>query len=264
LGCLHRKKRVKEGVVLQRYFIPNEQVHGDRLVILGEDVHHIVRVMRMNTGDRLLCCNEDGQTALCVIEEISNDFVRCRVIEWIHADVELPVRAHVASGLLKGDKFELVVQKGTELGAFSFIPLKTVRSVVKWVDKKGDKKIERWQKIAKEAAEQSHRTHVPAIFPPVSLQQLIDWSRDVDYKIIAYEEEAKQGERKQFANILKQLQPNQSIVAVFGPEGGLAEQEVAMLKENGFISCSLGPRILRAETAPLYFLSAVSYQLEFK
>jgi 16S rRNA (uracil1498-N3)-methyltransferase len=249
---------------LQQYFISNEQIYGDRLDIRGDDVHHIARVMRMNTGDRLLCCNEDGQTALCKIEEISNDFVRCRIIEWIQVDVELPAHVYIANGLLKGDKFELVIQKGTELGAFSFIPLKAARSVVKWDEKKGDKKIERWQKIAKEAAEQSHRTRIPSIFSPLSIEQLIEWSRDVDYKIIAYEEEAKRGERKQLKNILRQLQRGQSIVAVFGPEGGFSEQEVAMLKENGFISCSLGPRILRAETAPLYFLSAVSYELEFK
>ncbi|GMB07576.1 16S rRNA (uracil1498-N3)-methyltransferase [Thermolongibacillus altinsuensis] len=249
---------------MQQYFISNEQIYGDRLDIRGDDVHHIARVMRMNTGDRLLCCNEDGQTALCKIEEISNDFVRCRIIEWIQVDVELPAHVYIANGLLKGDKFELVIQKGTELGAFSFIPLKAARSVVKWDEKKGDKKIERWQKIAKEAAEQSHRTRIPSIFSPLSIEQLIEWSRDVDYKIIAYEEEAKRGERKQLKNILRQLQRGQSIVAVFGPEGGFSEQEVAMLKENGFISCSLGPRILRAETAPLYFLSAVSYELEFK
>lgn len=249
---------------LQRYFVRNEQIVGDHVMISGDDVHHIGRVMRMNEGDRLLCCNERSETMLCEIEQISNDFVRCRIIQWIEGNVELPVHIYVASGLLKGDKYELVLQKGTELGARGFLPLITSRSIVKWDEKKGDKKVERWQKIVKEAAEQSHRAYMPSVYAPMTIRELIAWASDMDYTCIAYEEEAKEGKHRAFADLLQKMDEGNSLLIVFGPEGGLSEQEVTLLKQHGFIACSLGPRILRAETAPLYALSAVSYEWELK
>lgn len=196
--------------------------------------------------------------------KISNDFVRCRIIQWIEANVELPVHIYVASGLLKGDKYELVLQKGTELGARGFLPLITSRSIVKWDEKKGDKKVERWQKIVKEAAEQSHRAYMPSVYAPMTIRELIAWANDMDYTCIAYEEEAKEGRHSVLAHLLQTMNEGESLLLVFGPEGGLSEQEVTLLKQHSFMTCSLGPRILRAETAPLYALSAASYEWELK
>jgi 16S rRNA (uracil1498-N3)-methyltransferase len=248
---------------LQRYFVSNEQFfNNQQIAIVGDDYHHIVRVMRMREGEEIVCCNENGQAALCKITKITNDEVIANIIEWVEEQTELPINVYIAQGLPKGDKLELVIQKGTELGAFSFIPFLAARSVVKWDAKKGDRKIERWNKIAKEAAEQSQRTRIPTISQPMSMNELIEFSSSIDYKIIAYEEEAKKGERANLTSVLNAIKPGQSLLAVFGPEGGFSEKEAAILLENGFISCGLGPRILRTETAPLYLLAAVSYQLE--
>ncbi|MCP8967175.1 16S rRNA (uracil(1498)-N(3))-methyltransferase [Ectobacillus ponti] len=246
---------------MQRYFVAEEQLQDEVITIEGDDAHHIVRVMRMKQGDGLYAC-VNGRTALCSIAEITNTTVKAAVVQWIEEQNELPVSVTIASGLPKGDKLELIIQKGTELGAAAFLPFQASRSIVKWDDKKGSKKTERLIKIAKEAAEQSHRSRVPAVETPVSFKQLLSISKDFDACIVAYEEEAKQGEKKSFAGTLEGLQPGSRLLVVFGPEGGLTEEEVRQLREQGAVPCSLGPRILRTETAPLYALSAVSYYFE--
>lgn len=127
---------------------------------------------------------------------------------------------------------------------------------------KSEKKIERLQKIAKEAAEQSHRTVVPHVDMPLTLRQLIDLAKSYDTLLIAYEEEAKQNEKSVLSKALTSIEKGTSVLIVFGPEGGLTPSEVESLQEQGFKACGLGPRILRTETAPLYALAAISYQLE--
>ncbi|MFS0861614.1 16S rRNA (uracil(1498)-N(3))-methyltransferase [Fredinandcohnia sp. 179-A 10B2 NHS] len=244
---------------MQRYFV--DELNDSQAVITGEDVHHITRVMRMNIGDNIICCN-NGKIAQCSITEITNDTVFADVVEWVENANELPVKVCIASGLPKGDKLEYVIQKGTELGATEFVPFLGARSIVKWDSKKGQKKVERWNKIAKEAAEQSHRAVIPVIQQPLSLKELIAHSDLYDYKLIAYEEDAKRGEKSNLARVLSELKDGQSLLVIIGPEGGLSEKEVLMLQEEGFLSCSFGPRILRTETAPLYVLSAVSYHFE--
>ncbi|MFX3623781.1 MAG: 16S rRNA (uracil(1498)-N(3))-methyltransferase [Ectobacillus sp.] len=244
---------------MQRYFI--DAINGEEVIITGDDAHHIARVMRMERGDQIYCCAE-GKTVLCAIAEITNTFVKATVVQWVEESNELPVSITIASGLPKGDKLELILQKGTELGADAFLPFQAARSIVKWDAKKADKKVERWMKIAKEAAEQSHRSAVPAVQAPVSFKELLQISAGYDACIVAYEEEAKQGEKANFAKTLGKLQPGERLLIVFGPEGGLTEEEVQLLREHNFITCSLGPRILRTETAPLYALAAVSYYFE--
>lgn len=250
---------------MQRYFVLKDQIkNNEQIVISGDDYHHIVRVMRMNEGDEVICSNGNGLAALCEIEQITNESVIVRVIEWKEERTELPVHIYIAHGLPKGDKFELVIQKGTELGAFSFIPFLAARSVVKWEAKKAEKKLERWQKIAKEAAEQAHRSCVPYVHAPMTLRELVKFAQTFDYRLVAYEEEARNGEGAVLRTVLRQMKPGQSLVVLFGPEGGFSEQEIDLLRDHGFLSCGLGPRILRTETAPLYLLAAASYEWELK
>ncbi|MEK5441777.1 MULTISPECIES: 16S rRNA (uracil(1498)-N(3))-methyltransferase [unclassified Fredinandcohnia] len=244
---------------MQRYFV--DHINETQATITGEDVHHITRVMRMSVGDSIFCCY-NGRVAICTITEITNDTVLANVVEWVENSNELPIKVCIASGLPKGDKLEYVIQKGTELGASEFVPFVAARSIVKWDEKKGQKKVERWGKIAKEAAEQSHRGMVPNVTKPLSFRELLSFSQSYTYKVVAYEEDAKRGENSNLARLLSQMQNGESLFVVIGPEGGLTEKEVSSLIENEFISCSFGPRILRTETAPLYVLSAVSYHFE--
>lgn len=244
---------------MQRYFV--EKFENNRFYISGEDCHHILHVMRMKKGDSLICC-KNGNCAVCLIEEISNDQIVASVVKWEEDTAELPVHVAIASGLPKGDKLEWIIQKGTELGAGKFIPFTADRSIVKWDQNKIKKKVARWRKIAKEAAEQSRRSFIPPVAEPVTKNKLIELSREYDFKLVAYEEAGKSGESGTLAKILQKIRPGQSILAVFGPEGGLTEEEVHFFKEHQFAVAGLGPRILRTETAPLYLLAAVSYQTE--
>lgn len=245
---------------MQRYFV--DQTTEGRFVITGDDFRHIVKVMRLKISDQIICTTSKGEGAICQIAEITDEQVVADVVQWEERSSELPIRVTIASGLPKADKLEWIIQKGTELGASSFVPVATARSVVKWDEKKAEKKVDRWQKIAKEAAEQSHRRIVPAVATPVNLTGLISLSKDYTYKLVAYEEEAKQGERSTLARTLQGMKNEDSVLIVFGPEGGLTDSEVALLTQEGFQSCGLGPRILRTETAPLYVLSVISYQFE--
>ncbi|GGJ63094.1 16S rRNA (uracil1498-N3)-methyltransferase [Anoxybacillus voinovskiensis] len=250
---------------MQRYFVSSDQINNhEQIVITGDDYHHIVRVMRMSEGDEVICSNGNGLSALCEIEQITNESVIARVIEWKEERTELPAQIYIAHGLPKADKLELVIQKGTELGAFAFIPFLAARSVVKWEEKKAEKKLERWQKIAKEAAEQAHRANVPHVYAPMTIRELVEFAKTCDYRLVAYEEEAKNGEAAALKTVLQQMKQGQSLIVVFGPEGGFAGQEMELFRSHGFLACGLGPRILRTETAPLYVLAAASYEWELK
>jgi 16S rRNA (uracil1498-N3)-methyltransferase len=247
---------------MQRYFVSNDQRTDVGVTITGEDARHISRVMRMKPGDPILVCDEAGQTFLCEIQEIYETNVRCLIRETIEEKSELPIKVTLVQGLPKGDKLEFVVQKGTELGAAGFLPFESERAIVKWDTSKVQKKLERLRKIAKEAAEQSQRSTIPIINEPLRLDALIAFSQSFTHKMVAYEEEAKQGEVKRFASLLSTIKEGQSLLVVLGPEGGLTAEEVNKLQQAGFVLAGLGPRILRTETAPLYVLSAVSYQFE--
>ncbi|HAQ07043.1 MAG TPA: 16S rRNA (uracil(1498)-N(3))-methyltransferase [Bacillus bacterium] len=246
---------------MQRYFINDPGSH-DQFNIRGDDYHHIVRVMRMKAGDEIIGVFQQEKIAICQIAEITDEMVVANIVKWKEGTPELPIHVAIASGLPKGDKLEWIIQKGTELGAYEFVPFTASRSVVKWDGKKASKKVERWQKIAKEAAEQSHRSRIPVVTEPVSVKELIKISGKYQHKLIAYEEEAREGEASILSSTLAKLQAGESLLFVFGPEGGLTSEEISLLSENGFKTCGLGPRILRTETAPLYALSAVSYHFE--
>lgn len=246
---------------VQRYFVDQGASDG-RFFITGDDYYHIVKVMRMHIGESIICVAPEGNSAVCRLAEITDERVVADVVQWKEENSELPISVTIASGLPKGDKLEWIIQKGTELGAHQFIPYTAQRSVVKWDEKKAAKKLERWQKIAKEAAEQSHRTAVPEIISPLRFKDLLTYGEKFQYKLAAFEEESKNGEISVFSSTLQQIKKGESLLIVFGPEGGLSAEEVQALKEHGFLLCGLGPRILRTETAPLYSLAAISYHFE--
>ncbi|QKS70851.1 16S rRNA (uracil(1498)-N(3))-methyltransferase [Paenalkalicoccus suaedae] len=245
---------------MQRYFLPNDHFTNGYVKMDDESTKHIARVMRMKNDDEVICCNEDGSCYIVALD-VAPDEVRGRVLYQEERSSELPVDVTIAQGLPKGDKLELTIQKATELGAFSFLPFEATRSVAKLDAKKADKKVERWQRIAKEASEQSHRQRVPNV-TFVSWQELLTSASDFTHVIVAYEEAAKEDERSSFKAVLQKLSPGDRVLLVCGPEGGLTDAEVKKLEEVKAIRCGLGPRILRSETAPLYGLSAISYQIE--
>lgn len=247
---------------MQRYFVDEPPSEGGIFLITGDNARHIEKVMRMTAGEEIIVVFE-GIAHICEIEEVGTEILAKPTGRTVPSP-EMPVQITIACGLPKGDKLELIAQKGTELGMYACIPFAAERSIVKWDEKKGRKNQERLQKIAQEAAEQSHRTHIPSIKMPFSFKQLLAALPDYDVVFLADEEDAKAEKRTRFADQLKKVYDNESksILCIFGPEGGISRQEAEALTAAGAQIMSLGPRILRTETAPLYALSAISYEFE--
>ena len=247
---------------MQRYFVEAAKWQDDRIMLDGQDAHHINRVMRMKPGDEIICVHPEGYAAKCKITELSPDHVTVSVSEKVDVDTEMPVAVTIAHGLPKGDKLEWIVQKGTELGAAGFVPFQAARSVVKWDEKKKDKKRIRLEKIAKEAAEQSSRLIIPVVEDVRSFPELLDSSDTYKHKLFAYEEAAKGLKAEPLRSIFQRISPSETVLVVIGPEGGFSEAEADSLQGAGFVPIRLGPRILRTETAPLYMLASLSYHFE--
>lgn len=243
---------------MQRYFVRPEQMAETSVHIEGEDVHHITRVMRMKPGDRIICSNGCGRDVLAVIESIRDQYVLAAIIQELEQTRELPVEVTVAQSLPKGDKMDWIVQKTTELGARRIIPFISSRTVIRWSDDKSARRRQRWQKIAKEAAEQAHRSRIPSVEAPMSWQELLAKSREFDAALLAYEGE----ETLSLKNVFSSSRPFARLLLVIGPEGGFDPQEVQQAVDHQMIPVSLGRRILRTETAALYALAALSYQFE--
>ncbi|MCM3710845.1 16S rRNA (uracil(1498)-N(3))-methyltransferase [Sporosarcina luteola] len=246
---------------MQRYFLETPFDEDGNAFISGDDGKHITKVMRMEASD-LVIAVDDGEAYISEIAAIVTEGVIVKKKDGPLPSNEMPVRVTIACGLPKGDKLDLIVQKGTELGMSSIVPFEARRSIVKWDAKKGDKKVDRLKKIAKEAAEQCHRSVIPDVSAPMSFKQLLQESRNYDIRFFADEEDAKGTDPNRFADRLKNVYHKQTVLVVFGPEGGLSREEAEEMRAADFLSVSLGPRILRTETAPLYFLSAMSYEFE--
>ncbi|SER18139.1 16S rRNA (uracil1498-N3)-methyltransferase [Gracilibacillus ureilyticus] len=247
---------------MQRYFIEEGNWHGDQLVITGDDFHHIVNVMRMDAGEEILCNHPNGNVAHCTILNVEDGQVTAEVAEWLDSKTESPISVTIAQGLPKGDKWEFILQKSTELGASRIITYQAERSVVKWDAKKVNKKIGRWEKIVKEASEQAHRNQIPSVDGVLSFSALLEESQTYDWKFFAYEEEARDQKSNKLHDYFSQIREGDRVFFCIGPEGGFSEKEAGQLKAASFHPVRLGPRILRTETAPLYVLSSLSYYFE--
>lgn len=245
---------------MQRYFVEPDLFSEDEISIIGDDVHHIVNVMRAKEGENILVSNGAGRSALAKLVALSPKEVKAQVVELLEEQGELPIRITIGQGLPKGEKMEWILQKGTELGAYSFFPFSSERTIVKLDAKKEAKKLERWRKIVKEAAEQSHRAVLPAILPPVSFREAIKASSAFARCAIAYEKEGG----TTLHHVLEELKADDTLLVLIGPEGGFTPEEVGLAESNGFLPISLGPRILRTETASQYVLACASYQFERK
>ena len=238
---------------MTRFFVSTEEIGGDFLVLTGENATH-AKVLRLKRGEQVIVCDGNGMESLCNISDVSPEHVSLVVDHRQESAAEPRVRASVYMAFAKGDKLEHVIQKATELGAYEVVAFPSARCVSKPDDKSLRKKLERWQKIAASAAEQSGRGHIPQVVVVNSYKEALTRASGADISILFYENER--------ATTLKMaLQNNQyaTISLLTGPEGGLEPSEVAQAMDAGLQVCTLGRRILRCETAPLCALSAVMY-----
>ncbi|MFC3745433.1 RsmE family RNA methyltransferase [Paenibacillus sp. GCM10012306] len=247
---------------MQRYFVTPEQFSGDTVTIGGEDARHIAKVMRGKEGDKLIVSDGSSREALVEIVQIEIGEITTNVVEVLEMTHEARVKITVAQSLPKGDKMETVIQKCTEIGAVSFQPFLSERTIVQYDERKEGKRLERWRKICKEAAEQAHRNIIPLVEPPVSWKLLLQSFAEYDAVYFCYEKEEGLQLRSAAAPKLEALK-NQSIVkimVVVGPEGGFTTDEAVKAEAAGAVPVGLGSRILRCETAGMVAAACLLYE----
>ena len=249
---------------MQQYFL-NEELNVNAIYGLSkDDGNHIVRIMRKKINDKVYVVFNNEIKYICNIIDNNVDKVLITPYEQVDGSNELPIKITVAIPPLKNDKIEYLIQKITELGVSNIVLFNSERNIAKIKKDKVDSKLNRWNKIIKEAAEQSKRNIIPDITYVDSLGDLIKFSENYDYKVVAYEKESVNEDNINLKKLLTSDLNNKDVIAVFGSEGGLSEQEIDSLIDGKFDVIGLGKRILRAETAPLYFVSCVAYFSEFK
>lgn len=238
---------------MARFFVKPEDMQPSFLVLTGENAAH-AKVLRLKCGEEVLVCDGQGNECVCTVSDISAGQVSLVVKSRQQASSEAAVQATVYIAFPKADKLEHVIQKATELGAFEIVAFPSARCISKPDEKSLGKKLERWQKIAASAAEQSGRGRIPKVIVLGSYREALQRASQADKAILFYE-----NERATTLRMAVEGQNYHTISLMTGPEGGLEQKEVDLAKEMGLEICTLGSRILRCETAPLCALSAVMY-----
>ncbi|RKN86984.1 16S rRNA (uracil(1498)-N(3))-methyltransferase [Paenibacillus ginsengarvi] len=247
---------------MQKYFVSPEQLTETEAILMGDDAHHIANVMRARAGDVIVICDGVSREARGTITEIGKNRIVAQVSELLPLSAEPAIQVTIAQSLPKGDKMEIVIQKGTEIGAIRFLPFVSERTVVSYDAKKEAKRLERWQKIAKEAAEQAHRGRIPQVEASVSWKQLLQSAKEADAAFFCYEKEEGSMLKTAISGALAARggAAGMDVLLVIGPEGGFSEKEAQEAEEAGCVPVRLGARILRTETAGLVALSCLLYE----
>ena len=236
---------------MPRFFVDGPPEDG-MLVLRGEDAHHAGRVLRLRPGEAVTLCDGRGTDYDCTVETVEKDAVACRVLDSHPADTEPKQRLTLCMALPKGDKMEFIVQKAVELGASEIVPYLSKNCVSR--PGKTDKKVERWRKIASEAAKQCGRGVLPAVHEVLPVAEAFARAAQSETALFLYENENKTGLRDALAAGL-----GKTVSLMVGPEGGFTPAEAEAAKAAGLVSVWLGTRILRCETAPVAALAAVLY-----
>jgi 16S rRNA (uracil1498-N3)-methyltransferase len=243
-------------MVFMQHYIPIA-FKNNKFKLSKEDNHHIIDVLRMSMGDMVYVIY-GGKRYKCQLIMVKSELELLQV-EVEELRTELPVKIKLIYGLPRIEKFELVLQKAVELGVSTIIPFISEFSIVKLEPDRLEGKMVRWNKIIKEASEQSHRSKLMEVLPPIRINDLrVNLS---ELNIVADENQSNNGTN----SLLRLLETNyKSITILVGPEGGFSAAELKIFSNLGFKSISLGKRILRSETAAIYLISAISLFAESK
>lgn len=240
---------------MQQYFVQARLQLGQPLLLDAGQSHHILHVMRMKEGDVIALCDE--QQMMLARISVHERSVQALPYELVDVCNDMPAEVTLIMSLIRGERFELVLQKAAELGCARVIPLQTRYCVARVPKEKAGKKLERWNAISSEACEQSRRLSRMKVCAPITLDDLPQVKSNLN--LIAYEHADHRAQRLSFA---LRRSPFASLSIMIGCEGGFAPEEVALSEQAGFACVSLGPRILRAETAAIAVLAQIGYELE--
>ena len=243
---------------MQKFFIEEKQKEDNIIKIIGDDVKHISNVLRMKIGEKVhIGVFNTKENYIAEIKEINKEKIILDIIEKLDISSESDIEIDLYQGLPKADKMELIIQKTIEIGVKKIIPVSMKRCVVKLDEKDSKKKIERWNKIAESAAKQSKRDIIPEVENIIQIDEIYNEINNYDIFIVAYEEE----NNLKLKDVIKNTN-YKKIGVLIGPEGGIDEKEIELLKNNNAKIITLGKRILRTETAPIVTISNILYELE--
>lgn len=239
---------------MARFFVDSKDMEGSFLVLTGENAAH-GKVLRLKNGDEVTVCDGQGQECRCRVSDVSPGQISLVVSSREASRSEAQVQVRVFMAFPKADKLEHVIQKATELGAYEIVAFPSARCVSRPDEKALGKKLERWQKIAASAAEQSDRGRIPRVTVLPGYREALKEAAQAELPILFYENE----DACTLSMALAARPGFRTVSLMTGPEGGLEREEVAQAAAAGLRVCTLGRRILRCETAPLCALSAVMY-----
>lgn len=246
---------------MPRFFTSASNISDGIVTICGDDAVHISRSLRMRRGEPIVVCDMQKIEYNCVLEDFSPDTVTARVISSHPSDTEPPVPIHLFQALPKSDKLDTVIQKAVESGAASVTPFESERCVVRIEARKEDKKLERRQRIALEAAKQCGRGIIPAVNLPLTYDAMLKKAAESELKLFFWEGD----ETKPLPAVLDDFgRVPESISVVVGSEGGFSIAEARKAADCGFLLCGLGKRILRCETASGFALACLAYKYELQ
>ncbi len=237
---------------MHRFFVSPETLVADEVSLSGDVLHHLAVVLRLAAGEEILLLDGLGTLCRCRITELKKKSGLAAVLKrWQEAETAIPI--HLLQALPKGDKMDLILQKGTELGIGRFAPLFSCRSVARLTSAKAEKRYQRWQRIVCEAARQSRRPLLPSVMEPRQLGDVLN-ECDAGLKLMLWEE----GSRP-LAEALPDKAPD-SLALLVGPEGGFTTEEARLATGAGFQPVHLGPRIMRSETAGFAVAAILQYR----
>jgi len=239
---------------MRRFFIDPETTRIGNPEILGSDARHIYRVLRLSTGDNVELFDGSGIGYRSQILSATPKRIQLQILESFPLHSESPVQITLAQGFLKDRKMDDLIRPLTELGIFRLIPFFASRSVSTPDERRIQKRAGRWEKIAIEAAKQCKRGRIPLIEPAASLREVLRISGETMLNILFYEEEDKG-----FEPPVSEFEKPESVLVVVGPEGGFSTEEIERVRDYGFVTAGLGPRILRAQTAAVVACTLVQY-----
>ena len=244
---------------MYRFFVEPSAINDGCISIEGQDAHHIKNVLRMKLGDEIyISCGDEWEYA-CEISELTGKRVVASITDIQKTGRELKSKITLYQCMPKKDKFEQIIQKAVELGAYEIVPVISSRCVVKLKGEKSASKGERWNSIASAAAKQAKRLIEPVVHSPISFEEAVRSAAQKDAAFIPYERaDGMNNTRRAFG----QIKSGQSVGVIIGPEGGFDEKEVRTAIDAGVKSVTLGKRILRTETAGIAVLSVLMYLLE--
>ncbi len=243
---------------MPKFFVPKENISENKIIINNDDVSHLKRVLRASVGDELTLCDGKGRNYIATISSIEDKQIICDIISSEKSLTEANIEITIFQGLPKASKMDYIIQKTTELGIVNIIPCEMSRCVSRIENSKdAKKKVDRWQKIAEEAAKQSGRGIIPKVSEPVKFKQAVEMMKGFDLSFAPYECE----EQNKLRTILTSKDNVKTIAFMIGPEGGYDLDEIKYLKDNNISTVTLGRRILRTETAGEAVLAMVMYEL---